>query len=68
MDKVQIARINELARKKKAVGLTAEELREQAALRKQYLDEFRQNAQSVLDSVVIQRPDGSKEKLKKKDD
>ncbi len=68
MDKAQIARINELARKKKTGGLTAEELREQATLRKQYLDEFRQTAQSVLDSVVIQRPDGSKEKLKKKND
>ena len=37
MEKEQIERINELARKKKSVGLTAEELEEQAALRAQYL-------------------------------
>ena len=33
MTKEQVARINELARKKKTVGLTESELKEQAALR-----------------------------------
>ena len=41
MDKKQIDRINELARKKKAEGLTEAEAAEQAALRKQYIDEWR---------------------------
>jgi uncharacterized protein YnzC (UPF0291/DUF896 family) len=37
----RIDRINELARKKKAEGLTEKELTEQAALRKAYLADFR---------------------------
>ena len=66
MDKKQIDRINELARKKKAEGLTEAEAVEQAALRKQYIDEWRENMRAMLDGVVIQRPDGTTEKLQKK--
>jgi uncharacterized protein YnzC (UPF0291/DUF896 family) len=66
MDKKQIDRINELARKKKAEGLTEAEAAEQAALRKQYIDEWRENLRATLDGVVIQRPDGTQEPLKKK--
>lgn len=67
MDKKQIDRINELARKKKAEGLTEAEAAEQAALRKQYIDKWRENMRAMLDGVVIQRPDGTQEPLKKKD-
>ena len=67
MDKKQIDRINELARKKKAEGLTEAEAAEQAALRKQYIDEVRDNMRAMLDGVVIQRPDGTQEPLKKKE-
>ena len=66
MDKKQIDRINELARKKKAEGLTEAETAEQASLRKQYIDEWRENMRAMLDGVVIQRPDGTTEKLQKK--
>ncbi len=66
MDKKQIDRINELARKKKAEGLTEEELAEQAALRAQYIAEWRENTRAMLDGIVIQRPDGTTETLKKK--
>ena len=66
MDKKQIDRINELARKKKAEGLTEAEAAEQAALRKQYIDEWRENMRAMLGGVVIQRPDGTTEKLQKK--
>ena len=66
MDKKQIERINELARKKKAEGLTDEEHAERAALHKQYIAEWRENIRTMLDNVVIQRPDGTKEPLKKK--
>ena len=66
MDKRDIHRINELARKKKTVGLTWDEMEEQTRLRRQYIDEFRQNLKATLDQVYIQREDGSYEKLQKK--
>ncbi|MBQ2700601.1 MAG: DUF896 domain-containing protein [Clostridia bacterium] len=66
MDKAQIARINELAKKKRTVGLTEQEEKEQQVLRRQYIDEFKQNLQLTLDNTFVQRPDGSKEKLQKK--
>lgn len=66
MDKKQIERINELARKKKAEGLAEAELAEQAALRQQYITEWRENTRAMLDGIVIQRPDGTQEPLKKK--
>lgn len=65
MEHAQIERINELARKKKSVGLTEAEQAEQAALRQQYLKEFRANMEAVLENVQIQNKDGSREKLKK---
>lgn len=66
MEKEKIERINELARKKKTVGLTVEELEEQAMLRRQYLDEFRESVRGTLDQVYIQQEDGSYKKLEKK--
>ena len=51
MDKKKIERINELAHKKKTVGLTEEELKEQAELRKEYLDAIRANFRQTLDSI-----------------
>ena len=66
MEKQKIDRINELARKKKTVGLTEAEVQEQAALRREYLDGFRANMESVLAGVVIQHPDGSRTPLQKK--
>lgn len=66
MEKWKIDRINELARKKKTVGLTPDELTEQAALRREYLDGFRANMEDILLNTVVQRPDGSKIPLKKK--
>ena len=66
MEKKDIDRINELARKQKTVGLTESETKEQAALRRQYLAEFRANLQATLDQVYIEREDGSYQKLEKK--
>lgn len=66
MEKKDIERINELARKKKTVGLTESEAAEQTRLRRQYIDEFKENLKATLDQVYIEREDGSYEKLKKK--
>ncbi len=66
MDKKDIERINELARKKKTVGLTLAEAEEQQRLRRAYLDEFRENMKATLDRVYIEREDGTYEKLRKK--
>ncbi len=66
MEKEKIDRINELARKKKATGLTEAEAAEHAALRQEYLDGFRENMRLILENTYVQHPDGTKEKLKKK--
>lgn len=66
MTKEQVARINELARKKKTVGLTPDELKEQAQLRAQYLADFREGFRQQLNNTYIQYEDGRKEKLQQK--
>ena len=66
MEKREIDRINFLARKKKAEGLTDEETREQWELRQKYLEEFRASLLSTLDRVYVQQEDGSYKKLEKK--
>ena len=68
MDPKKIERINELARKKKASGLTEAEQQEQAALRKEYLDGSRENLKAMLDNIVVQEKDGTRHPLRKKDD
>lgn len=50
IDKI-IARINELARKHKSVGLTEEELAERAKLREQYLVLFREQVRGHLNTI-----------------
>ena len=67
MDKKKIERINELARKKKAAGLTEAETAEQAELRREYLAEYRENMKAMLDNLVIQEQDGTRHALKQKD-
>ncbi len=46
-----LARINELARKKRTVGLTEEELAEQKELYKIYLAAIRGQVTSLLESI-----------------
>ena len=67
MTEEKIARINELARKSKTVGLTPEEKVEQAALRKEYLAAIRKSLEAQLDNIYILEEDGSETKLIKKD-
>lgn len=66
MNAESIARINELARKKREEGLTPEEADEQQRLRAQYLQEFRASMEQTLQSVRIQEPDGTLTPLRKK--
>lgn len=63
MDKL-IARINELANKKKTEGLTPLELEEQEQLRKKYLEIFRSNFKNQLQNTKIKTPDGQLHPLK----
>ena len=65
MEKEKVLRINELARKSKAEGLSSEELEEQKKLREEYLADFRASMGMMLDNTVIQYPDGTKKSLKK---
>lgn len=59
MDDTKIARINELARKSKAEGLTEKEKKEQQLLRQEFLASVRANLKSQLDNIDIQQPDGT---------
>ena len=66
MEKEKLERRNALARKSRTEeGLTEEEKAEQAALREQYILEFRASMTGILENTYIQREGGVKEKLKK---
>ena len=64
MEKQKIARINALAKKAKAEGLTDAEKVEQKQLRDEYIAEYRANLKAQLDNTVVVNPDGSSYKLK----
>lgn len=61
-----LGRINELAAKAKAQGLTVEEQAERDELRAKYIKQFRASMTGILDNTYVQYPDGRKEKIKKK--
>lgn len=67
ISKEQINRINELARKSKQSGLSAEEKEEQAKLRRLYIDSFKENLISQLENTYIVDEHGNKKKVRKKD-
>ena len=66
MEQSKIDRINELARKKKAEGLTPAEIEEQAALRAEYIAGVRASLTAQLENTVMVDPDGTKHKIEKK--
>ena len=66
MENTKLNRINELARIAKERELTAEELSERDALRKEYVAEWRRGAEQVLENTYIVGPDGKKIKLERK--
>lgn len=61
-----IARINELAAKNKAEGLTEEELVERDKLRRIYIDSVKANLVGSLDNTYIVDEKGNKTPLQKK--
>ena len=68
MNSLNIARINELARKQKSVGLTEAEKEEQAKLRQEYIKAIRADIKSSLDNVTMVNKDGSTSSLKEEHD
>ncbi len=58
-----IARINALAAKNKAEGLTQEELIERDKLRRIYIDSVKASLVGQLENTYIVEPDGTKKKV-----
>ena len=56
---INIQRINELARKAKAEGLTPEEKEEQQKLRREYIAAVKMNLRTQLDNIDMQEKDGT---------
>ena len=61
-----LARINELARKSKAEGLTEAEAAEQKELRQRYIEAVRMNLRGQLNNIDIINKDGKIENLGEK--
>ena len=68
MEKEKLERIGTLSRLSKERELTAEEKKEQMELRGEYIAEMRANLKHTLDHTYIQKPDGTREKLRQKND
>ena len=66
MEQKKIDRINELAKKMKAEGLTEEEKAEQAVLRREYIDSFKRSLTGQLDNMYIVDEKGNKTKVERK--
>lgn len=64
MDQSKIDRINVLARKSKAEGLTEEEKAEQAVLRREYIDSVKASLIGHLENTYVVDEKGNKRKLK----
>lgn len=62
----KIKRINELYHKSKTEGLSDAEKEEQQALRKEYVANVRANLRGQLNSITIQKEDGTMENLGEK--
>lgn len=66
MEQKKIDRISELTRISRVRELTADEQKERAALRREYIDAYKSSLTGILDNTYIQEPDGTKHKLKPK--
>lgn len=63
MEQSKIDRINFLARKQKAEGLTEEEKVEQFKLRREYIDSYKNSLVAQLENIYLVEPDGKKTKI-----
>ncbi len=68
MEKEKLERISHLSQLARERELTNEEIKERMDLRGQYIAEMRQSLKHTLDHTYIQKPDGTKEKLRQKSD
>lgn len=66
MEQKNIDRLNALARLSRERELTKEEKDEQQKLRREYIDAYKSSLHGVLSNSYIVRPDGTKEKVKRK--
>ncbi len=66
MEDSKLARINELYKKSQNEGLTAEEKKEQADLRSEYIQAVRNNLRGTLNNISLLNPDGTVTELSKK--
>ena len=66
MTQEKINRINELARKSTAEGLSTAEKDEQAILRREFIDNIKAGLKAQLDNIDIENEDGSIENLGEK--
>ncbi len=66
MEDSKIKRINQLAKKAKAEGLSPEEAAEQKALRAEYVAAFRASLTAQLESTRILDADGKERKIQRK--
>lgn len=69
MEQSRIDRINELARKSRTPeGLNEEEKKEQAALRREYIDAYKQSLVSQLENTYYIDKNGRKKKVERRKD
>ena len=54
----KLSRLNELAKKKKEGTLTEEEMKEQQALREEYLLTFRESMKNTIENMRVIDPNG----------
>ena len=66
MEKEKMERISELTRLSRERGLTPDELTERAALRAEYIQDWRKSTINVLENTYIVDEKGNKRKLGKK--
>lgn len=66
MEQAKKDRISELTAISRQRELSAAEQKERAALREEYLADWRRGASQTLDNTFVLGPDGMKRRLKKK--